>query len=236
MPLRVVVADNSLVDREGVLGILERRGDLEIAAVVGDLDSRQEAIGRLVPDIVVTELLTNPFLREANVARMAAMRLAHPRVGLLAVSRYRDARFAPAIFEGGMAGRGYLLKDGVTDEGAFADAVTAVASGGTVIDPLVIDLLIEYSSAGGSAIDRLSSGHVDVLAELASGKSNAAIAMALNLNRRVVEHRVDTIYARLNLRDRGDTSRRVAATLLYLEASRLSIEHAKPRPAPAPSD
>ena len=229
MPLRVVVADNSLLDREGVLRILERRGDLEIAAVVGDLDARQEAIARLVPDVVVTELLTDPSLREANVARMAAMRLAHPRVGLLAVSRYRDARFAPAIFEGGMAGRGYLLKDGVTDAGALAAAVAAVASGGTVIDPLVIDSLIEYSSGGESAIDRLSAGQVDVLAELASGKSNAAIAATLELTRSAVEHRIDTIYTGLNLRDRGDTSRRVAATLLYLEATRHSVEHATPR-------
>ena len=214
LTVRVVIADDSLLDRAGVRRMLESSGEFEIAAVVSNLESLYAAVDQIEPHVIVTELFSDSHERHANLAWAEFLARAAPRVGVLVLSRSQDPRLALALFEGGTVGRGYLLKSGLTTASEFMRAVSAVARGGSVIDPSLIPAITTLTQ--GRSMDYLTPRQRQVLGELAAGKSNAGIASSLGVTRRAVEHLIAAIFARLELTDATDTSRRVAAALIYL--------------------
>jgi DNA-binding NarL/FixJ family response regulator len=217
MPVRVVLADDHLLVREGIQRILATSPDVEMVGAVSDGDALRDAIEELNPDVIVTDIRMPPSGRDEGLQIADTLRSKHPTTGLLVLSQYADPGYALALFSHGSNGRGYLLKDRLGDGQQLLAAIVGIAAGGSVIDPMVIEVLLsERSRAERSLLRTLTPREQEILAELASGKSNAAIARELFITRRSVEHHVSAIFSKLALAEEADISRRVHATLLFL--------------------
>jgi len=217
MGLRLVIAEDSYLVREGLSQLLESDPRLDLAAVAEDGHSLLEAIERESPDVVLTDIRMPPFRDQEGIEIAAQLRATHPEIGVVVLSQYADPEFALALFESGSEGRAYLLKERVRDMAEIVAALVAVAEGGSVIDPKIVDSLIaERSRAHDSALAHLTTREREVLAEVAAGKSNAAIASSLYLTKRAVEKHINAIFMKLNLRDADSVSRRVKAALMFL--------------------
>lgn len=217
MALRVVVADDSYLVREGLGQLLAGAPEVELVAVCEDTYSLLEAVERDAPEVVVSDIRMPPF-REGEGIRVAGrLRETHPEIGVVILSQYADPKLALELFETGSEGRAYLLKERVGDRGQLVDAIEAVADGRSMIDPKIIDgLIAERARSASSPLDELTTREREVLAEVATGKSNAAIADLLFLTKRAVEKHINAIFMKLNLRESADTSRRVKAALIFL--------------------
>jgi DNA-binding NarL/FixJ family response regulator len=212
-----VVAEDSYLVREALMQVLDSDTDLEIAAVAEDTASLMEAIERERPDVVVTDILMPPFHGPDGIHVAAGLRETHPEMGVVIVSQYAEPGYALELFESGSAGRAYLLKERIGNRAELVAAIRAVASRGSVIDPKIVDALIAArSQAGDPLVAALTAREREVLADVATGKSNSAIAESLFLTKRAVEKHINAIFMKLNLRDSDDVSRRVKATLIYL--------------------
>ena len=188
MPLRLVIADDHLLVREGVRRLLETDPDLEVAAVCGDLDSLLAAVEAEHPDVVVTDIRMPPGNSDEGIQAAERLRTTNPDVGVVVLSQYATPSYALALLEGGSAGRSYLLKERVQEPDQLVAAIRAVATGGSVIDPKVVEALVAVDARGEqSPIRRLTARERDVLREMAAGKSNAAIGESLFLAERSVE-------------------------------------------------
>jgi DNA-binding NarL/FixJ family response regulator len=214
---RVALADDSLLVREGLEQMLASEGTIEVVASCADLSSLLDAIEAERPDVVLTDIRMPPSKTDEGIQVAARMREEHPAMGVLVLSQYSEPSYALALLEAGSEGRGYLLKERVHDRAQLVAAVMAVAQGGSVIDPAVVDVLVGVrASADRSPLAQLTPREREVLAEIARGKSNGAIAESLVLTKRAVEKHINSIFLKLNLSEAQDVSKRVKATLTYL--------------------
>ena len=215
-----MIADDHLLVREGVRRLLEADPDLEVAAVCGDLESLLAAVETEHPDVVVTDIRMPPGNTDEGIQAAQRLRTTDPQVGVVVLSQYATPSYALAILEGGSAGRSYLLKERVQEPEHLVSAIRAVADGGSVIDPKVVEALVAEDARGGrSPLKDLSAREGDVLREMAAGKSNAAIGESLFLAERSVEKVIHSIFLKLGLTWEPSVNKRVKAVILYLAES-----------------
>lgn len=221
MPIKVVLAEDSYLVREGVRRLLEHEPDIDLVAVCEDYDSLLEAIAGTEPDVLLTDIRMPPTGTDEGVRAAERLRQLRPTAGVVLLSQYADPAYALAFLEGGTEGRAYLLKERVADLDQLLAAIREVARGGSVIDPKVVEALVAgRSRSAESPLARLTPREREVLALLAEGRSNAAVADGLVLSERAVEKHINSIFAKLGLPEARDAHRRVKAVLLFLAEQR----------------
>ena len=214
---RVVVAEDSYVIREFLTATLSAAADVELVAVCTNGKELRTAIDTWDPEVVLTDIRMPPSGTDEGVRIASALRDTRPDIGVVVLSQYAEPAYALTLLEHGSGGRAYLLKERIRDKEQLLDAIKAVARGGSVIDPLIVDVLIEARSRSArSKLAELTPRERELLAEIAAGKSNSAIAESLVLTKRAVEKHINAIFSKLNLPETQDVSRRVKATLIYL--------------------
>ncbi len=211
--MRIVVAEDSVVLRDGLVRLLTARGH-EVVAEVGTADGLLPAVAEHKPDVAVVDVRMPPTLTDDGLRAAIAVRAEHPEVGVLVFSQYVETRYAGKLLADRSEGVGYLLKDRIADVSEFLDALARVAAGGTVLDPDVVSQLMRASQRG--SIADLTPREKEVLALMAEGRSNAAIAKALVVSGGAVEKYVTSIFTKFDLPPSGDDHRRVLAVLRYL--------------------
>lgn len=217
MGLRVVVAEDSLLMREGVCLVINRQPDLEVVAECGDLATLRRVLSEDPPDAVVTDVRMPPTFGDEGIQIAVELRNTQPRIGVVVLSQYAEPSYANELLSGGSAGRAYLLKERVSEAGQLAEAIRTVARGGSVIDPTVVDMLVAASTRSPSSpLASLTAREMEVLDQVAQGKSNAAVAATLYLTERAVEKHINGLFAKLGLGVTPDLNRRVAAVLMLL--------------------
>ncbi|HEX2027440.1 MAG TPA: response regulator transcription factor [Nitriliruptorales bacterium] len=217
MSLRVVLAEDSYLVREGVRLLLDSHPDLELVAVCDDFGSLMDAVEEHDPDVVLTDIRMPPTGTDEGIRAAEQLRETHPTTGVVVLSQFADPAYALALFERGSARRAYLLKERVSDVDQLLGAIREVAAGGSVVDPKVVEELVAARSRRtGSLLARLTPREREVLAEIAQGKNNAAIAASLFLTERAVEKHINSIFSKLDLSDVQEIHRRVRAVLLFL--------------------
>jgi DNA-binding NarL/FixJ family response regulator len=215
--IRIVLADDHYLVREGVRRLLETEADLDVVAVGGDLDALLQAVDAEQPDVVVTDIRMPPGGHDEGIQAAERLRETHPDVGVVVLSQYSQPGYALALLEQGTARRAYLLKERVEDVDQLAAAIRTVAEGGSVIDPQVVEALVaEKSRVEQSPLNELTERERSVLREMAEGKNNAAIAAALFLTERSVEKVIHSIFLKLGLAWETAVHKRVKAVILYL--------------------
>jgi DNA-binding NarL/FixJ family response regulator len=215
--IRVVLAEDSYLVREGVRGLLDPLADIEVVGVCGDLESLLAAVEEEHPDVVVTDIRMPPGNADEGIQAAARLRASDPDVGVVVLSQYANPTYALALLENGSERRSYLLKERVQDVEQLASAIRAVADGGSVIDPKVVEALVgENTRTEESPLSQLTPRERDVLREMASGKSNAAIADVLHLTESSVEKVIHSIFQKLGLTWEPSIHKRVKAVVLYL--------------------
>jgi DNA-binding NarL/FixJ family response regulator len=215
--IRVVLAEDSYLAREGLRRLLETRPGLDVVADCGDLPSLLAAVDEHRPDVVLTDIRMPPEGRDEGIQAANRLRDERPGVGVVVLSHYAEPSYALALLEGGSERSAYLLKERVGDLGQLEAAIEAVAAGGSVIDPKVVEALVAARAAGaGSSLAELTPRERDVLRAMAQGMNNAAVAEALVIAERSVEKYVHSIFAKLGLAWEDHVHRRVKAVLLYL--------------------
>jgi len=220
MPIRLVVAEDNYLVREGIRRLLEAQPGIEVAAVCDDLGSLLAAVDEEGPDVVVTDIRMPPGDADEGIQAAERLRATSPDVGVVVLSQYATPAYALALLESGSARRAYLLKERVQDIGQLVTAIETVADGGSVIDPKVVEALVaENVRSDTSPLNELTPRERDVLREMAEGKNNAAIAEALFLTERSVEKVIHSIFMKLGLTWEGAVHKRVKAVVLYLAQS-----------------
>jgi DNA-binding NarL/FixJ family response regulator len=220
MPIRIVLAEDKYLVREGLRRLLDTRDELEIAAVCGDLDSLLDAVAAERPDVVVTDIRMPPGSTDEGIQAATRLRETNPEVGVVVLSQYATPSYALALLKGGSEGRAYLLKERVSDVEQLVAAIGAVADGGSVLDPKVVEALVaENARDDASPLNELTPRERDVLHEMAEGKNNAAIGEALFLTERSVEKVIHSIFLKLGLTWEPAVHKRVKAVVLYLGES-----------------
>ena len=220
MPIRIVLAEDQYLVREGLRRLLDARDELEIAAVCGDLDSLLDAVAAERPDVVVTDIRMPPGSTDEGIQAATRLRETNPEVGVVVLSQYATPSYALALLKGGSEGRAYLLKERVSDVEQLVAAIGAVADGGSVLDPKVVEALVaENARDDASPLNELTPRERDVLHEMAEGKNNAAIGEALFLTERSVEKVIHSIFLKLGLTWEPAVHKRVKAVVLYLAES-----------------
>jgi len=219
MPIavRVVVAEDSFLVREGLQQLLDSSPTVDVVAACGDADSLFEAIERERPDVVLTDIRMPPTRTDEGIRVASQLRDTHPGTGVIILSQFSEPAYVLELLDRGSDRRGYLLKERVRDRGKLVSAIDAVARGGSLIDPKIVEVLVDARSRSEhSPLRQLTSRELEVLAEIAAGKSNSAIADSLVLTKRAVEKHINSIFMKLGLATSEDVSKRVTATLLYL--------------------
>jgi DNA-binding NarL/FixJ family response regulator len=214
--IRVVLGEDSFIVREGLRELLEAQHDIDVVATCAALDELLDAVREHEPDVVMTDIRMPPTNSDEGIRAAAMLRESHPDLGVLVLSQYSDPGYVLALLESGSAGRAYLLKERVHDLEELTGALEAVAAGGSVIDPKLVEVLVSAKAAGDGELAALSSRERAVLAEIAQGKSNTAIAESLELSQRMVEKHTHAIFTKLGLAGSAEVSKRVKATLLFL--------------------
>jgi DNA-binding NarL/FixJ family response regulator len=218
VPTRVVVAEDDLLVREGLEQLLEASPNVDVVAFCADVQSLLEAIERERPDVVITDIRMPPSKSDEGIRVAVGLRETHPDVGVLVLSQYSEPAYVLRLFDLGADGRGYLLKERVRNRGQLVAAIDAVARGSSVVDPKVVEVLVDAQARKEerSPLSQLTPREGQVLAELAQGKSNAAIAESLVLTKRAVEGHINSIFLKLGLGSTNEVSKRVKATLIFL--------------------
>ncbi|HET9826893.1 MAG TPA: response regulator transcription factor [Nocardioidaceae bacterium] len=220
MKTRLVLGEDNALLREGMRGLLSATDEVEVVAACSDLDSILESIDTLRPDVVLTDIRMPPTGTDEGVQVARHCRSRHPSTGVILLSQYVDPAYVRSLLESGSAGRGYLLKERVSDVEELIRAVTAVAAGGSVVDPQVIEHLVRTGVSRGNAnVARLSPRELEVLAEMSRGRNNTAIAASLFIGQRAVEKHINSIFAKLGVGVGDESHPRVRAVLLYLSGS-----------------
>jgi DNA-binding NarL/FixJ family response regulator len=215
--IRIVLAEDSYLVREGVRRLLETQADLEVAAVCEDLDSLLAAVATERPDVVVTDIRMPPSGQDEGIRAARELRETSPEVGVVVLSQHADPGYALALLESGADRRAYLLKERVDELEQLVAAIRTVAAGGSVVDPKVVEALVAArTGAAPSPLDELTPRELDVLREMAEGRNNAAIAASLVLSERSVEKVIHSIFLKLGLGWETAVHKRVKAVLLYL--------------------
>ena len=217
MALRIVVAEDNLLVREGILRLLSSAADLEVVQACDSYDAVVAAIEEEDPDVVLADIRMPPTSSDEGIRLARELRTSHPHIGVVVVSQYSEPEHVLDLFEHGSDGRAYLLKERLHDRATLVSAIRAVAAGEASIDSKIIDVLIFARSGGASSrLAELTPREREVLAEIAQGKSNAVIAEELVLTKRSVEKHVNSIFLKLSLGSADDVSKRVKATLIFL--------------------
>ncbi len=203
--------------RVGVSRLIETDREMVLVATGHDLDSLREAVAAKAPDVVVTDIRMPPTNTDEGIQAAEAFRETHPNLGVVVLSQYDEPEYALKLFSRGAAGRAYLLKDRLFDAADLLHAIREVSTGGSVIDPQVVEGLVAARNRFAiSPLRELSPRELDVLFQMAQGKNNEAIAEALYISLRVVEKHINAIFSKLGLGEEPDLHRRVKAVLIYL--------------------
>jgi len=215
--LRVIVADDSYLVREALGSLLDSDPRVELVATCSDGEELERMVDAELPDVVVTDIRMPPSGDDEGIAFANRLRETHPEIGVVVVSQYADPRYGLALLDGGSDRRAYLLKDRLRDREHLLSAIYAVAAGGSVVDAKVVEALIATRNrTDDSPLGDLTRRELEILANIAQGRSNQAIADALFLTKRAVEKHINAIFMKLGLAHADEVSRRVKATLMYL--------------------
>lgn len=219
MSIRLVLAEDSFLMRQGITSALALVDELELVADCGSFDELIDAVRKYQPDLVLTDIRMPPSQSDEGIRAAALIRDEYPEMGVVVLSQYVEPDYAVRLFASGSDRRAYLLKERVGDIDELAAAIVRVAEGGSVLDPKVVDALIEgRSREASSVLDRLTERELGVLTEMAKGGSNTAIGEALFISARSVEKYIGSIFTKLDLQVTDDVHRRVRAVLVYLGA------------------
>jgi DNA-binding NarL/FixJ family response regulator len=216
MALRVVIAEDVLIVREGVLRMLGFQDDVEVVAAVDDLPQLLAAVDEHQPDVVLTDIRMPPTGSDEGIQAALTLRDTHPELGVVVLSQHIEASWALDLFARGSERRAYLLKERVSEPAQLVAAIREVAGGGSVVDPKVVESLLGSRTRKRSALDDLTQREREVLGEIAQGKSNAAVAKSLFLSVRAVEKHINSLFSKLGLSEEQNVHRRVKAVLLFL--------------------
>ena len=215
--LRVVIAEDSYLVREGVRELLEATGDVDVVASVGDASELLSLVEELQPDAVLTDVRMPPDHSTEGIVAAKAIRRAHPTTGVVVLSQHADEGYVVELISEGAQGLGYLLKERVGDRDQLTNALRETSRGGSVIDPTLVDALMRRRHLDKrSRLDVLTARELAVLREMAAGRSNAAIGQALSLSQSSIEKHVNAIFSKLGLAEEPRLHRRVAAVVTYL--------------------
>jgi DNA-binding NarL/FixJ family response regulator len=217
LTIRVVVADDNYLAREGIRRVLEEEEDIEIVATCSDLPTLRSAVDETRPDVVLSDIRMPPTNTDEGIQIAAEFRTTHPGIGVVILSQYAEPLYATELLQESSDGRAYLLKDRVQHRSELCRAVRAVADGGSVIDSRIVELLLAARRRRkDSRFDTLTPREQEILALIAEGWSNAGISEQLVITKRAVERHINSIFSKLSLGEGEHFSRRVKATLLYL--------------------
>src|SRR3954467_9035437 len=231
MPIRIALAEDSLIVREGVHQLLATDPEIDIVAAVADQASLRRACDDASPDVVLTDIRMPPTNTDEGIRLAGELRDSHPSLGVVVLSQFSDPAYALALLERGSDGRACLLKERVHNRAELTAAIHAVADGGSMIDPKIVEALVAApgraerapphqppapARPGRAPLNELTARERQVLAEIAQGKSNTAIAESLFLTKRAVEKHINSIFLKLGLADAEDVSKRVKAALMFL--------------------
>jgi DNA-binding NarL/FixJ family response regulator len=215
--IRIVVGEDEYLIRAALAQVLSSATDIDAVRFCADAESLLAAVEEERPDAVLTDIRMPPTRSNEGIRVAETLRATHPSIGVVILSQFADPDYVLALLESGSAGRAYLLKERVSEPAELISAIEAVVDGGSVIDPKVVEVLVRARSLGNSSpLAALTPREREVLAELAEGKSNAAIAQSLVLTKRAVEKHINSIFLKLDLASPEDVSRRVKAALLFL--------------------
>jgi DNA-binding NarL/FixJ family response regulator len=215
--IRVILAEDSFLAREGISRALEGIEDVELVASCADLEELLAAVERLRPDAVLSDVRMPPTHTDEGIRAANELRRSHPAIGVVILSQHADPLYALALFEDGSAGRGYLLKDRVRDEEELRRALLEVADGGTVVDAQIVNELLEVRNRRDTTgLESLTDREQEILGLVAEGRSNADVAETLVITKRAVEGHINSIFSKLDLGAAERVDRRVKAALLYL--------------------
>jgi DNA-binding NarL/FixJ family response regulator len=220
MPIRIVIGEDSLIVREGISQLLSTDPAVEIVAAVGDAASLRDACLRHEPQVVLTDIRMPPTHTDEGIQLAGELRDSQPEVGVVVLSQYADPLYALALLDRGSDRRAYLLKERVHNRAELMAAIRAVADGGSMVDPKIVESLVSARGrAERSPLNELTAREREVLSEITQGKSNTAIAEALFLTKRAVEKHINSIFLKLGLAEAHDVSKRVTAALMFLADS-----------------
>ena len=220
MTVRVVLADDNYLVREGVAGLLGEVAEVDLVESVADPDGLHRAVALHRPDAVLTDIRMPPTFTTEGIDAAKRIRAEFPDTGVVVLSQYVEEDYAFALLSDGVAGLGYLLKERVSQVDDLVRALQDVARGGSALDPKVVEgLMARKNQETNSALSSLTERELEVLQELATGRSNAAVAKALFMSDRAVEKHVGSVFMKLGLVHESEVNRRVMAVLAYLEAT-----------------
>ena len=221
MALRVVLADDNYLVREGITALLAEVEEIELVDSVGDPQSLLKSVREHQPDAVLTDIRMPPTHTTEGIDAAKQIRAEHPSIGVVVLSQYVEEEYALALLSDGVAGLGYLLKERVSDIAELVRALDDVARGGSALDPKVVEgLMMRKSGEASSPLRGLTDKERTVLEQMASGRTNASISRTLYMSERSVEKHISAVFLKLGLDDEGESNRRVMAVLAFVEATR----------------
>ena len=213
--VNVVLADDSLLIREGVAALLSSIDGVTVVEECDDEASLLDAVDRTAPDVVVTDIRMPPTNTDEGIRAALTIRERHPDIGVVVLSQFAEPSFVLRLFENGSEQLGYLLKDRV-NRAELERAITSVSGGGSAVDSKIVEVLVDARSGQGTVIDSLTPREREVLAHIAEGANNAGVAAALVVSEKAVAKHINSIFSKLGLAEEADTHRRVKAVLLWL--------------------
>lgn len=223
MTLRIALAEDNYIVREGLEQLLGGDEEIEVLASCADMSSLLAAVAANPPDVVLTDIRMPPDGDDAGIQIAARLRETHPEIGVVVLSQYSEPGFVLRLLDSGSEGRAYLLKERIAERSELTRAIRAVADGGSVIDPKIVEVLVQARARSESSpLADMTPRELDVLAAVAEGKSNAAIAAELVLSKRAIEKHINAIFLKLGLTYSADAeqiSKRVKAALIFLGES-----------------
>jgi DNA-binding NarL/FixJ family response regulator len=217
MPIRIAVAEDNALLRDGLVRLISSVDDFDLVGSCSDYDELVALVDTTAPDVVVTDIRMPPTGTDEGIRLATLLRTTHPQTGVVVLSQYASPAYALALLAEGSERRAYLLKDRVADVDDLVAAIRQVHAGGAVIDPKVVEQIVGGSiRRKRSPLEHLTAREREILGEMAQGKTNAAIASALILSERAIEKHINSIFSKLNLSEERDVNRRVAAVVMYL--------------------
>ncbi|MEV4177432.1 response regulator transcription factor [Nonomuraea sp. NPDC049709] len=217
--LRMVIAEDNLLVRTGIQALVATETDVEVVGACSGYDALMTCVDEEKPDVVVSDIRMPPTMSDEGIRAASALRDTHPEVAVLVLSQFLDPSYLLTLIAQGSSRRGYLLKERIAAPGELISAIRTVASGGSFIDPVVVESLVSAKARNDAGpLRQLTPRERQTLAEVAAGRSNLAIASAFNVSERAVEKYINSIFLKLGLRGDRDTNRRVKAVLMFLDS------------------